>query len=112
MNDTFVTALVGIHHEGHPVRWQRGAVDSKAMVLRRNVAARISHVNARLVHATIAKFHLVRRCASCQAENMITQADAENRSAGALLPDGAHVLDGCHDHRRIARTIAEEKAIE
>ena len=78
VDDAFVGAIVGIHHQGHPACWQGLGVHREAVVLRGDVAALRAEVHNRLVHATVAELHLEGACPCRQGQDLVSQADAED----------------------------------
>mmetsp|Transcript_26885 Transcript_26885/g.61268 ORF Transcript_26885/g.61268 Transcript_26885/m.61268 type:complete len:242 (+) Transcript_26885:3467-4192(+) len=112
VNDALVAPIVGIHHEGHPLVGQRVGVHGEAVILRRDVAASCAQVDARLVHAAVAEFHLVGLRAGRQGEDLVAKADAEDRSGRPALHHRTHVLHGLHALGRVAGPVAEEEAVE
>mmetsp|Transcript_39013 Transcript_39013/g.93591 ORF Transcript_39013/g.93591 Transcript_39013/m.93591 type:complete len:220 (-) Transcript_39013:606-1265(-) len=112
VDDALITPIIRVDHQRHPVCGQRVAVHGKAMVLRRDVATGGAKVHARLVHATIAKPHLVRLRAGGQGEDLIAEADAKDRGCCPTLHHCADVLDGRCALCWITGAIAEEEAVE
>ena len=62
------------------------------MVLRGDVAARGTHVDARLVHGAVTVLHLVRLRARGECEELVAEADPEDRHLPPHSP--LHRLDG------------------
>mmetsp|Transcript_51611 Transcript_51611/g.137773 ORF Transcript_51611/g.137773 Transcript_51611/m.137773 type:complete len:257 (-) Transcript_51611:454-1224(-) len=112
VNDALVAPVVCIHHQGHPP-WREGlAVHGEAMVLRGDVATCGTHVDARLVHASIPKLHFVRRRSRCKGQDLVAETDPKNGKPWSLLHHGAHVVDSLEAHLRVAWAIADEETIK
>mmetsp|Transcript_57622 Transcript_57622/g.137255 ORF Transcript_57622/g.137255 Transcript_57622/m.137255 type:complete len:254 (+) Transcript_57622:3438-4199(+) len=106
VDDAFVCAVVGVHHQRHPVLWQAGAVNGIPMILGCDVALLCAQIHNWLVHPAVPKLHLVRRCSSGQGENLVPKANSEDRRLGPLPHDGAHVLHSLGTLSGISRTVA------
>eukprot|EP00964_Phaeocystis_antarctica_P055102 scaffold32398_cov63-Phaeocystis_antarctica.AAC.3 len=85
------------------------------MVLRGDVAAVGARVDARLVGATVAVLHLVRLAAGGEREQLVAEADAEDRLAGLAavrrVEDGLELLDGLFALGRVTRAVAHKEAV-
>ena len=91
------------------VRRQAGLVDRKTVVLAGNDDPLITEVLHRVVRAVVSEFHLGGFCAGGQAQQLVTEADAEGRQPGIdNLPDR---LDGIVTGLRITRSIGQKHAI-
>jgi len=112
VDDAFVASIIRIHHEGHPTCRQGGAVDSKTVVLRCDVAFGSAQVNNRLVHPAIPKLHFVGGRAGCQSEDLVPKANSEYWRCGTFLHQRAHMADRLLTHCGITRPIAQEEAVE
>ncbi len=78
------------------------------MILRGDIAQRCAQVNARLIHAAIAKLHLVRLGAGGQCQQLVAETNAENRTVH--FERSAQIGNrGCAT-RGVAGTIAEKEA--
>merc|ERR1711884_949633 len=82
------------------------------MVLWCDVAAGGAHVDARLVHATVAELHLVRLGTSSKAQYLVAQADPKNWRPGSLLHQSANVTDESHALLRVAWPVTQKEAVE
>ena len=92
VDNPFVRVVVRVHEKSRPAFGQRVTVHSVSVVLRGDVAARSTHVNARLIHRTVSVLHLVRLRARGERQELVAEADPEN---GHLPPHGPfHRLDG------------------
>ena len=102
--------IICIYHERCPLRRKGFIVNSKAVVLRCDVAACGSHVDAGLIHTTVAVLHLVRLGTRGEGEDLVAKADAEDGLV--LTVNGpANGLDAALSHGRISRAIGDEDAI-
>src|SRR5712692_10890657 len=108
MVDTLVAAVVGVDKPGHKIGRQRS--HGEAMILRGDVAAFSTMQNAGLVLAAMPKFQFVGIAASRQGQQLVPQADAEDRDAPLHRgPDG---LYSPLRHLRVAGAIRNHYAIE
>ena len=62
-----------------------------------------------MIRAAMPELQLERLAAEREPENLMAEADAEDRLVG--LRQLARVLDGVADRRRIARAVAQEDAV-
>ena len=112
MDDSFIGAIIGVHHQWQPALGERLSIHSKAMVLRGDVAALSPEVDNGLIHAPVPKLHLEGLGSSCKGKNLIPKADAEDWSVGPLLHHLLEVLDGLGALTWVTGPVAEEEAIE
>mmetsp|Transcript_56273 Transcript_56273/g.101140 ORF Transcript_56273/g.101140 Transcript_56273/m.101140 type:complete len:315 (-) Transcript_56273:450-1394(-) len=112
MSDTFIGGVVRICEQGRPAIWQARVIHCKAVVLRCNVAAARAQVHARLVHATVSELHLVSLGACSNGQQLVSQANAENRHCWPLLHHLAEDLHGGDALLRVARSVAEKQPVE
>ena len=88
---------------------ERGGVDGEAVVLRRDHDAPGLLVALGLVRAVVPEAQLARRAAEREAEDLVAEADAEQRHAS---PDQlAHDRDRVGHRGRIARAVGQEHAV-
>ena len=77
--DSLVGAVVGVGKPGVPVRWKFFCLNRKAVVLAGQVATPGAFFQAGLVLGAMAEFELVGAGASSQCQNLMTEADAQER---------------------------------
>mmetsp|Transcript_57619 Transcript_57619/g.137239 ORF Transcript_57619/g.137239 Transcript_57619/m.137239 type:complete len:254 (+) Transcript_57619:3438-4199(+) len=94
VDDAFVCAVVGVHHQRHPVLWQAGAVNGIPMILGCDVALLCAQIHDWLVHSAVPELHLVGGCSRGQGQNLIPEADSEDGCLWPLPHDGLHMLHG------------------
>mmetsp|Transcript_16240 Transcript_16240/g.51019 ORF Transcript_16240/g.51019 Transcript_16240/m.51019 type:complete len:257 (-) Transcript_16240:634-1404(-) len=112
MDDALVGPVVCVDHQRHPVTRQRVAVHCETVVLGRDVAACRAKVNARLVHAAVAKLHLVSLRACSKRQDLVPEANAKDRCGRPSLHDCAHMLYRLQALQGVARPVAQEQTIE
>lgn len=78
VEDSFVAVIISVEEVGSPVRRQRGVVNSKAVILRRDVSLASCEIHHRLVLATVTKLQFVGVSASSQSKQLISQTDPKN----------------------------------
>ena len=94
------------HNERRPRKG--GRIDGIAVVLRGDVHLAHLQILDGLIAAAMPELHLVRLCAKREREQLMPEADAEDR----LLPcELAHLLHNLRHIRRIAGTVREEYSI-
>ena len=88
---------------------QRRFVDGETVILAGNHDPAAGQVDDRMIRAVMAEFHLQRLRANGQAENLVAEANAEQRNLALdeLARRGDRVIAGL----RIARAVREEHAI-
>ena len=111
VGDTLVTVIIGVEEEGLPVGRQRVAVHGVPVVLRGDVAFGGAQVDAGLVHAAVAVFHLVRLGTARQSQKLITQTDAEDGLGRFEGECPSHGGDGGLAHGGVTRPVAEEHTL-
>mmetsp|Transcript_39186 Transcript_39186/g.118419 ORF Transcript_39186/g.118419 Transcript_39186/m.118419 type:complete len:430 (-) Transcript_39186:480-1769(-) len=112
VDDALVAPVVGVHHQRHPVRRQGARVDGEPVVLRRDVAALRAQVHARLIHAAVAKLHLVRLAARREGQELIAQAYPEDGRRAGPRHHRPQALDRRLAVRRVAGAVAQEEPVE
>ena len=105
----FDRAVVQIEVRHLHVARQRFGIDRKAVVLRRDLDLSGLEKFHRMIRAAVAELQLEGLAAEREPENLMAEADAEDRLVG--LRQVARVLDGVVDRRRIARAVAQENAV-
>src|SRR6202521_5951748 len=87
---------------------ERVGVDGEAMVLGCDLDPAVTQILDRMIAAAVAELQLVGLSAEGQAEELMAEADPEDRN----LPDEmADVLLRVRDRLRIARTVGEQHAV-
>mmetsp|Transcript_36935 Transcript_36935/g.85400 ORF Transcript_36935/g.85400 Transcript_36935/m.85400 type:complete len:344 (-) Transcript_36935:46-1077(-) len=81
------------------------------MVLGGDVAAAGAEIHTRLVHAAIAKLHLVGVATSRQRQELMPEANSKDRQLRPLRHDFAETLHGCLALLGVTRTVGDEKPI-
>ena len=84
--------------------WKSLVVHREAVVLGRDVAAARSHVDARLVARPVAELHLVRLGPRREGEELVAEADPEDRLVVLLLKQRSDPVG------RLARCVARGPA--
>mmetsp|Transcript_2843 Transcript_2843/g.11166 ORF Transcript_2843/g.11166 Transcript_2843/m.11166 type:complete len:585 (-) Transcript_2843:4-1758(-) len=112
VRDALVGAVIGVREKRCPAGGQGGFVHREAVVLRRDVAASRSQVDAGLVDATVAELHLVGGRTRSQGQKLVAKADGEDWQVGPLLHDFLEVTDGLLALLRVAGAVADEESIE
>ncbi|GKT92902.1 LOW QUALITY PROTEIN: hypothetical protein Ct61P_10752 [Colletotrichum tofieldiae] len=110
VGNTLVAAVVGVHEELPPVGRQGLGVNGEAVVLRGDVALSGDHACARDVVASVAELHLLRLGSRGAGEQLVAQADTEDRGLG-LVHGSLDVLDGGLQHGRVTRAVGEEETV-
>lgn len=87
---------------------QAGEQQAKAMVLRGNFHAAADQVHNRLVTATVTEFEFFHLGAACQADHLMTQANAKD---GHLADRLLHLLVGLYHGIGVAGTVGQKDAI-
>lgn len=99
--------------DGRPERgvetFTRFAFERETVVLRGDRDATGCVVHHRHVDAAVTEHHLVGAPAQSPAEDLVAEADAEQRDAGAQHLPGD--LDDMVGHRRIARPVGQEHPV-
>ena len=96
---------VGDAHPGG----QRVGIHRKAMVLTGDADAASVEVLDRVVGAVVAELHLDGASTDSEAQQLVPQADAEERHLA--IEEGAQRVDGVGAGFRITRTVGEEDAV-
>ena len=108
--DAFVGAVVEVHEPGLPVARKGTLVHRVAVVLAGDVAAARADLLHRLVHAAMTVRELVRVAARGEAEDLVAEADAEDREVGALEQQ-PHLLNELAQVLRVAGAVADQDAV-
>mmetsp|Transcript_57839 Transcript_57839/g.105682 ORF Transcript_57839/g.105682 Transcript_57839/m.105682 type:complete len:225 (-) Transcript_57839:221-895(-) len=82
------------------------------MILGRDVATGCAHINTRLVHSSVAKFHLVSLRACRKRQDLIAHADPKNGSRWSGFHHFPHMFDECSALSWVAWAVTDEKAVK
>src|SRR5581483_11656174 len=88
---------------------QRVGIDGEAMILRGDLDAAAAQILDRMIAAAMSELQLVRPAAERESEQLMAEADAEERNLADELAD---VLLRVGDRFRIARSVGEQDAVE
>ena len=88
---------------------QRRGIDGEAVILARDQHLSGVAVEHRMIRAVMSEFHLERAATRREAQQLVTEADAEHRQAGR--DDFADGRDGVVAGLRIARAVRQEHAV-
>mmetsp|Transcript_31242 Transcript_31242/g.45695 ORF Transcript_31242/g.45695 Transcript_31242/m.45695 type:complete len:279 (+) Transcript_31242:3176-4012(+) len=109
VDQTFVGDVVDVYEVRLPVGGKIGVINSVAVVLRGDVDLVRQHVLDRLVVPTVTELELVGLAARCTRQELVAQADAEDRNI--LLERPAQVLHSHFTHSWVARTVGDEETV-
>ena len=84
-------------------------IDRKPVILRRDFNLAGRQLLHRVVRAAMAEFQLVGLAAHRQAQDLMTEADAEHRHT--RRDERFRVVDRIGERRRVAGTVAQEHAV-
>ena len=77
---TFQGLIVQVHVRDLDIGWiERIPVDRESVIVRRNFNSLVDPVEHRVVRAAMTEFELIGLATECQAQELVAQADAENR---------------------------------
>ena len=91
-----------------PCRFERFSLDGKAVILAGDLDTAGVKVLHRLIPAAMTELQLVCRCAHRQPEQLVAEADAEDRHLAQRFAQG---FDGVIHRGRIAGAVADEQAV-
>src|SRR5215211_7004008 len=87
---------------------ERFGIDGETVIVRGDLDFVSQLVDDRMVRAAMAKFHLVSLAADREAEDLVAQADSEDRNLADQAP---HTVDLGSERLGVARTVREKHAV-
>ena len=111
VDDAFITRIVEVDEVFLPILWQSRYIHRISMVLARDVAFTCCEIQSRDVVCTISVLEFDSPRASCQSNQLVSQANTHYWDLRRVhqLPE---VVDCFLAMRRVARTIADEDTVE
>src|SRR5262249_3515269 len=109
VTESLARAVVEIDVSRHPSRaFYRCRIHREAVILRRDLDLTGREIPHRVVRAVMAKGQLVRLAARGQAEDLVAEANAEDRQPSQ---QGAHRVGEIGHRLRVARAVREKHAV-
>jgi hypothetical protein len=104
MPNTLIATIIGIDKQLGPFRRQATSIYCKSMILGRYVTFPTQHIGTWYIMPSISKLHLQRTCPRSSCEQLVTQANTENRGP-IFLHSGSDMVYSFYNNCRITRTV-------
>ena len=110
MAESLIGTVVGIKKPGLPVLRQTFFSYCVTVVLRGDITTLRSNLYARLILTAMTEFQLVRRCAGCACQQLVSKTNAENRLS--YIQNLSNSFNCGFQQFGIARSVGYNKPVE